>query len=254
MRYLLGMAAMLSLAACGGGGGSSSSGGGQATTDAQGLYQGVTDTGRVITGVVLSSGVYYFLYGQEGGGADVLAGVVQGSASAGGGNFASLNAKDFNLEGLGVLDAGVTATYLSGQYLNGTVSYGAGDTVTFTAAYDADYELTPDLAAVAGAFAGETEAPGGAESADIAFDAAGGFAGAASGGCDFTGTIAPRSEGNVFNLSVTFADADCLYDGSTLTGIAYYDADAEAVYMAAPDAARSGGVFFYGEKVPPAPM
>jgi hypothetical protein len=62
--HVIAAAAALSLSACGGGGGDDQSAGNAPT--AQGLYVGTTNTGRAVTGLVLSDGTTYVLYSAVG--------------------------------------------------------------------------------------------------------------------------------------------------------------------------------------------
>ena len=87
-------------------------------SSAEGLYSGSTDTNRTMTNVVLDDGTYYFFYSVPANPA-LLAGVVQGNGTSNNGSFTSATAKDFNLEGPGVLSATIAASYTERQSLNG---------------------------------------------------------------------------------------------------------------------------------------
>ncbi|MEP6934222.1 MAG: hypothetical protein ABI988_09825 [Nitrospirota bacterium] len=77
---------------------------------AEGLWSGSTNTNRTIVGVVLDDGTYYLLYSVAAN-PNQIAGVVQGTGISNNGSFNSEHAKDFNMEGLGVLNATVSASY-----------------------------------------------------------------------------------------------------------------------------------------------
>jgi hypothetical protein len=239
-------AASVLIAGCGGGGGDS----GQqqpAATSAEGLYTGSTSSGRTITGLVLDDGTYYVLYSLVGN-STVIAGVVQGTGTSSAGTFTSSNARDFNLEGLGVLAATVSASYVAGQSFNGAVAYGAAGSTSFSSTYDVRYEATPSLAALAGSFAGQVASSAGNEGANIIISAGGAISGSGASGCSVSGSVAPRARGNAFNMSLTFGGTPCLFANQTLTGIAYFDATTRVVYAAAPNANRTDGVLFVGAK------
>jgi hypothetical protein len=246
-RKLLALAAASVLVAgCGGGGGDSDPPP-AAASSAEGLYSGTTTTGRTVTGLVLDDGTYYVLYSSVGS-STAIAGVVQGTGTSNAGTFSSSNARDFNLEGLGVLSASVSASYVARQSLNGTVSYSAGGTTSFSSTYNADYDAVPSLTALAGTFSGQVASSAGAENATVTLSAAGAISGSGASGCAVSGSAAPRARGNVFNISLTFAGAPCLFANQTLSGIAYFDAATKRLYAAAPNAGRTDGVLFVGVK------
>ena len=248
------LAATLALAGCGGGGGGGD-GGAATAVDAtpasgasavQGLWIGNTTTNRTITGLVFSDGTYYVFYSPVGN-ATAIAGVVQGSGTVAASAFSSSNGRDFNLEGLGVSSATVTANYASKQSFSGMIAYPAGTITTFTTACNATYEAAPSLASVAGTFTGRVSLSAGAQAATITVSSAGAISGN-SNGCSLTGAATPRSDGNAYNLSVTFGAAPCFLANQTLTGVAYYDSVTKRLYAVAPNAARSDGVLFVGAK------
>lgn len=232
----------LLMAGCGGGGGDSPP---AAATTAQGLWIGTTSTNRTITGLVLSDGTYYVLYSSVGN-SSTIAGVVQGTGSSNAGTFSSTNAKDFNLEGLGVLSATVSASYSSKQSFNGTIAY-SGASTPFTSAYDANYETTPTLASLSGTFTGQVALSVGVQAATVTVSPSGAISGGASG-CSISGTTTPRADGNAYNLSITFGSSPCFFANQTFTGIGYFNSTTKRLYAAAPNAARTDGVLFVGTK------
>ena len=233
----------LLVAGCGGGGGDSTPA--AATSTAQGLWIGTTSTNRTITGLVLSDGTYYVLYSPAGN-SSTIAGVVQGTGSSSAGTFSSTNAKDFNLEGLGVLSATVSASYSSKQSFNGTITY-SGASTTFTSTYDPNYEVTPSLASLAGTFTGQVALSVGVQAATVTVSPAGTISGGA-GGCFISGTTTPRTDANAYNLSITFGPSPCFFANQTFAGIGYFNSAAKRLYAAAPNAARTDGVLFVGTK------
>ena len=238
---------VLTLAGCGGGGGDSSSSP-ASTTTAEGLYSGTTNTGRAVTGLVLDDGTYYILYTPVGD-TSLIAGLVQGNGTSTASTFTSSNTRDFNLEGFGVLSATLSATYIDNQSISGTVTYaGGGGFTTFSGTYDSLYEATPSLGALAGTFTGQVASSVGVENAAITVSSNGTFSGISSGGCGFTGTVAPRARGNVFDISIVSGGAPCIFANETLSGIAFFNASAKRLYVATPTAARTDGALFVGTK------
>jgi hypothetical protein len=239
------VAASLVAVGCGGGGGGA--GPTPATnTTAQGLWSGKTSTNRTVTGLVLSDGTYYVLYSSIGNAA-IIGGVVHGTGTSTAGTFSSTDAKDFNIEGAGVVPATFSATVAAKQSLNGSINYSNGATSSFTSTYDPSFETTPLLATVAGTFTGQVASSAGVQAATITVSTTGAISGGASG-CATTGTATPRTDGNAYNVSLTFGASPCLFANQTLTGIAYFDASTKRLYAATPNAARTDGVLFAGSK------
>ncbi|HVL57290.1 MAG TPA: hypothetical protein VM491_12350, partial [Burkholderiaceae bacterium] len=209
----------------------------------EGFWEGSTNTGRSLFSLVQDNGVYWMFYtgvNQP----DSLSGVIHGSMTSTGTTFSSNNARDFNLEGPSVLNATISGNYAFRSTFGGTVTYPIlNQSGTFTSTYDADYELTPNLSAVAGTFSGESA---GAEGpATVAVTAAGAVSGS-SGPCSYSGTMAPRPRGNVYNLSVTFAGANCVLAPQTFSGAAVYNAQDRALLAVGLDPGRLNGFIFLG--------
>jgi hypothetical protein len=217
------------------------------SSSAEGLYSGSTNTNRTLTAVVLDDGTHYFFYSAPAN-PTLIAGVVQGNGTSNSGSFTSANARDFNIEGLGVLSATITASYAARQSLSGSItSPGASDT-TFTSTFDPAYDTTPSLASLAGTYTGQAGSAGGVQSATVTVASNGVFTGVEADGCSFTGTASPRVRGNIFDQNVTFGGAPCEFSGSTLVGIAYLDVPNRQLYGAAPASDRTNAVIFSGTK------
>ena len=218
-----------------------------AASSAEGLWSGSTNTNRTIGGVVLDDGTYYVLYSVPAN-PNVLAGMVQGNGTSNNGSFTSANARDFNLEGFGVLSATISGSYAERQSLSGSITYSGGGVTTFTSTFDPAYDTTPSLASLAGTYTGQAGSIGGVQSATVTVAATGVFTGVEADGCSFTGTATPRVRGNIFDQSVTFGGAPCEFAGSTLVGIAYLDVPNHRLYGAAPASNRTNAVIFSGTR------
>jgi hypothetical protein len=236
---------MIFLTACGGGGGGGDSS--NVAQESEGLWDGTTNTGRNASAIVFNDGTYYMVYTGE---QNLnVSGVIQGSSSMNGSTFTSTDAKDFNLEGFGVLSAQVSGTVLSKQTMNTNITYDVGGTVSFTGSYNSDYELQPLLSNLAGQFSGQVASSAGVENADLTISPDGSMTGTSNSGCSLTGTAYERTDGNAFNISVTFANnVLCAFPGETFEGIAYYDTNDNSLFSAAPNASRDDGVIFVGTK------
>ncbi|MGK0373115.1 MAG: hypothetical protein ACJAW1_003386 [Glaciecola sp.] len=218
------------------------------TSPAEGLWVGITDSGRGVQGLVLDDGTYYFIY------TDLeqlyVGGVFIGSSSVSGSAFNSSNGKDFNLEGLGVLNATVSGTISPNQTFNSGVSYGSEFLPSsFTSTYSDDYDLTPSLASLAGTFVGDVAFSLGYENASLTIGTDGFITGESSGGCSFIGRTYPRASGNVFNVTITFGGSPCYFSNETFEGIIYYNASGNYIYSVTPNSSRSDGVLFFGSKI-----
>jgi len=196
---------------------------------------------------VLDDGSFYLLYSLAGNAA-VIGGVVQGSGAATSGTFSSSNAIDFNTEGLGVVPATFSASYSPKKSLDGSVSHTAGAATTFTSTFNTAYDQAPSLAALAGTFAGKASSTKGTEDANVTIAASGALSGTGASGCKLTGTVAARTQGNVFNVSITLGGPPCVAANQTMSGVAYFDATAKRLYAATLNSARTDGTLFAGVK------
>ena len=238
------------LTACGGGGGSSSIAPPPPPDlgTAEGLWKGTTGTNRVVSGLVLDNGNYWFIYSAVGNSA-VVAGAVQGSGTSSNGNFSSSNGLDFNLEGLGINGFTLAGTYTKKSTLNGTQTYTGGTSGSMTFSYSTDYDLTPSLATIAGTYSGTAATIGGiVEFATVTVSSSGTITGMSASGCSFTGTASLHAKGNVYDVSVTFGGGVCVIGTGTVTGVGYYTASTRTLVSAALNSGRTSGFLFGGVK------
>jgi hypothetical protein len=205
------------LAACGGGGDSGSAPFGP---KAEGAYAGTLSgvTSRALQLLVLENDEYWALYGTSSGNRFLVAGFLQGTGTSDNGSFSSTNTRDFGTVPPG--SASVSATYVAGTSIQGTVSGGASSVTLSATAIPAstfDYNAAASVSSIAGDW-NLTDLDGAPTSLAIA--ANGAFTGH-SGGCAFSGTLVPRPSGkNVYNLSLTFGAAPCALPNQTATGMA----------------------------------
>lgn len=235
------------LTACGGGGGGSSAiSSTSATNESQGLWTGSTSTGRTATGLVLSDGTYYVLYSTVSN-ANLIAGVVQGTASASGGSLTSTNMRDFNFESGSVTSGILSGSYRTKQSLSGTASYTSGGSGTFTTTYDPDYEKTPTLSAIAGTYSGSVVLSAGVQSTSLTISSSGAIS-STSNGCTTSGTVSPRTDGNAYDVTIRFSTYPCYFANQSFSGVAYYNSTTRRLYAATPNSARTDGLLFVGTK------
>lgn len=213
---------------------------------AAGAWNGATDTGRNITGVVLDDGMYYLFYSAATD-ANSLGGFIQGSGTTASGVFASSNTRDFNLEGPALLDASLSAAVMSRKSLNGTVTYtsGAGAS-SFRSGFDGTYDLVPSASAIAGTYSGVSGATG--VTVTMTVDMTGAVTGGSSGGCRFTGAAVPRARANAYDFTLKFGASPCDLVGQTLNGVGLYDASLRQLLAVGLDSGRTQGFIFLGTK------
>lgn len=215
---------------------------------AEGLYTGSTSNGRSFTGLVLDDGSYYVIYSAPGN-ATLISGAAVGTGISTNGSFSSTNAKDINLEGLGLVSASVSASYTQKKSFNGSIAYpSTNQTITFAGTYNAAYESTPTLTAIAGTYTGRAGSPSGVESGTVTITASGALSGRGSSGCAITGSVEPRAKGNVYNVVTTFGGSPCRLPNATVRGAAYFDATTRRLYSVGLTSARTDGFIYAGSK------
>lgn len=257
----------LALAACSSGGGDSAAPVVPAGT-AEGQWTGTTGDGRSIIGVVLDNGSYWFLYSAvPPANPALMVGTLQGNVSTQNGTFASSDGRDFSNEFQDIFAVTVTAPYVMQKTLGGTLDYSGTAPLPFTSTYDPEYEVPPDIANVAGTYSGSVfglfphtitiSLPTVPPSPNITVTATG-VVPYRTGlphvtgielGCNFEGTLSPRSVGNVYDISLTpFNDVNSHCNLATLTGVAFFDAATNMAYILALNSSRDRVFPFTGTK------
>lgn len=205
----------------------------QANSSIAGLYKGLTSNGRTIGSLVLDDNSFYTIYSQVNN-PNIAAGVVQGTVRSNNGSFSITDAIDVNLEGLGTQVAYVSGSYGEKQFLSGSMSYPASNqSVSFTANYSSDYEITPNISTVAGSYAGTSGGTIGFEALTFDISGAGDISGKGRSGCTFSGSIKARSSGNAYMVDIVFGTSPCRFPGAKLTGISYFDRSSNTTYTIA---------------------
>lgn len=241
---------LMALAACGSGGGNDAAPAEASgpISSAEGLWIGSTSTSRTVTAFVLNDGTYWMLYSVPHVSA-LIGGFVQGTGSSLNGSFSSSDGIDFNVEGNGINPTTLSASYMSKQSFNGSVTYPIlNQAFTFTSTYNSDYDQTPSVSALAGTYTGIASTGGSTELTAIVISSPGVLAGTGTGGCHFVGTVVPRSKGNLYSLAVVFGGGACTNGTASVTGVGYFDASAKRLYAATLNNARSVGLVFVGTK------
>ena len=239
------VAATCALTACGGGGGGSgdATGGGSVNPPVQasalaGRWTGGAGT-RTLQTHTLADGSVWGIYSEDnsalhGGFFHVQAGVS--------GNHLSGTGKDFNMDGGGITASTFAADVTPKQSITGTAT--GSRAMSFGGSYESEFEQTPTLAAVAGAYLTTVtivSTTSLASDASVGVDASGAVTGSVLGGCSFTGQLTPRTDANAFDLSLSFTSA-CPQGASTATGIAYYQPTDRVLKIAAASSNETAGV------------
>lgn len=250
MTVLTGVA--VAVTGCGGGGGGSTQ---QSqppqSSSAEGMWNG-SSNGRAITAFVLDDGTYYAIYSEPY--SSTISGIIQGSGNSSNGSYTTTNAMDYYFGyNSDISSATITANYVTMQSFNGTVRWPNNDTASFNATYDTRYDATPSLAALAGSYSGSIKVGNSiigaaSDSATITVASNGTISGVTTTGCSYSGTVSPRSHGNVFNINITMGGSPCAFPGQSLNGMIFYESNTGDVFAAAPTADRSGGFLFVGDR------
>lgn len=244
-------ASLLLVSACGGGGGDTPAS--RPPSAAQGLWTGSTASNRTLKGLVFGDGSYYVFYSPAGVPTGV-AGVVQGNSGTGTGIWSSTDGVDFNLQAdvPSVLPATMSAGFVAKKSFEGTITYASGTKTTFTAVYDTAYETVPTIATLAGSYTGQAGLSTGVKAANVTVATGGGITGTVTidktSTCAFSGTATPRTDGNAYDITLSLGAAPCPTPNLRVAGIAYFDAAAKKLYVAAPNTARTDGVLFLGTR------
>lgn len=246
-RALTALAAVAAVA-CGGGGSSSGDGPFLPTPSeaAEGLYNAVTLTNRVVRWLLLGDGRYFIFYTAPGR-PDDWAGVIQGTATTAGGTLRSSDARDYSLEQRRSGNANVSGSVDGRRGIHAEVGFADGSRTTLSGSFDPGSEGSADLPNLAGTYVGVAASLDRSQAGALNVNAAGELAGVWFG-CVLTGRASPRSRTRSFDLTLDFSNVvSCPYGGQRLNGVAYLDAGAHRLYVAAPNAARSDLVLFVGQ-------
>lgn len=246
MKKLLMTSLALVLAACGGGGSDAPVAVAPApqpvVATAAGFWEGTASTGVVVSLAILEDGQTWGVYTSGNQIAGALYGVTTSS-----GTTLSGTGKDFNVPTRSIGSASYTGTFAANSRISVNTSTGG----SLTAAYVATYDQPASLTALAGTFQG-TGITGttNAQAIPVTISTTGAITVPTSQGCGATGTAVPRASGkNIFDISVTFNGSNCaLGNGSTTTGVGYFDTAKRRLLVVALNSAKSDGFIYVGQK------
>jgi hypothetical protein len=215
--------AMLLTSGCGGGKSSNSTPlgntpSGNTAGQAQGVFSGTTSTGLSFQGIVVPSDKFYAIYGTTVGNVFYISGLITGQGSSQNGNYTA-TVTDFYYTGA-TTTGSLTATYVPGKSINGTVAESGNNDITFngTAISSASFNYASSalLSDISGTWTG-TLTDGSAATVDIT--ASGSFSGSDLG-CSFSGSVKPDASGkNFFTVSLTYGGSPCTMPNQIQVGI-----------------------------------
>lgn len=186
-----------------------------------GLWYGETGNGRDALGLVTESGRYYIMY------SDIdqlqLAGVAVGTYSMQGDQMQSSDLQDFNAETTTVYTGTATATVVEQFTLNGDIDYTNGNNLAFDLNYDAYYQQSPVAAELTGDYHGLIITEFGTEEVTFTISNVGAITGTSESGCDVQGSTYPATEGNLFDVELTYMTNACAWANQTVRGVLFYD-------------------------------
>lgn len=247
-RMVLAVLMALAFVGCGGGGSGSSIDEPKQDSSGEGMWKGLTNTGSSIIGFVLDDGTFYAVYTDPY--ESHISGIVHGNGRSSNGVFTASNAKDYYFgENPYISNATVSANYSPKQSFSGSLTYPSRSTIAFSTTYITKYDLTANLASLAGMYSVTIMTGDGSDSSTVTVSASGEISGSTTLGCSFNGTAEPHPHGNVYNVSIKMGNGSCVYPGQTLKGMAYYDSTTGEIFAAAPTADRSGGFLLTGNRI-----
>lgn len=235
------------VSACGGGGG-----GGDpveavappvVTATPEGFWEGTSSSNVVVQLAILDSGETWGVYASN----NAIVGALYGNTSSNGTHLTG-SGRDFNIPSRTVAAGSYSGTYTAKSTINVTTSPGG---VQFTGAYIPAYDQPASLAAVAGTFTGTgVSGTSPVQNVSVVVSTSGAITVPATLGCSASGTATPRPGGkNVLNLTITFSGTTCaLGNGTSTTGVAYFEAATRRIIVMAMNPAKSDGFIYVGQK------
>lgn len=218
----------------------------QPANTAEGFWHGASSNGRTTTTIVQDDGVVWTIYSAVNN-PGLIGGVIHGHITRAGDTILAGDARDFNLEGLGVNDATVTATFVAQSTISGTIRY-TNTTLNFGGTFDAKYLQKPSLASLAGTYVTQSVIAGNVERVTATVTADGKMTGSGTSGCSFSGTAAPRISGNIFATKLTFNGPPCILGNQTTDGVLYFDETIGRAYGAGLNGSRTGGLLYIAQR------
>jgi len=211
-------------------------------TTAEGFWVGTSSTGYRVNLAVLENGDTWGVYSSGG----YIYGALHGTTYSGGTTLSG-SGSDFYIPYRTVTPGTYSGTFSAKGSLSVRTSSGS----TFSGSYDTSYDQAASLATLSGTFSG-SGVTGLSSPQSLTVGISGqGTVSASSGGCVVSGTATPRASGkNVFNVVLYFVGVTCyLGNGSSASGVGYYDTAAHALLVMGMKSDNSDGFIFIGTKL-----
>lgn len=246
MKRTLGViCATLALAACGGGDETSLTvtPAPKVEASAEGFWTGATSTGGNAALTILEDGQTWGIYTSP---SDAIIGALYGNTITSGTSLAG-SGSEFNFAARTVSASTYSGTFTDRAHIS--VSGATSSSGTYQSAYDS----AASLSTIAGSFNGEgVTGNSSVQTISLSVASDGTVSSPGSLGCSADGQVVPRPSGkNIFDVSVRFTGTFCtLGDGTTATGIGYYDTSTQKVLVMVMNSAKTDGFVYVGTKVP----
>lgn len=216
---------------------------------AQGAYFGAASNGYSFLSIVLPDDKFYGIYGTVTGALLNVYGMMTGQGKSSSGTFTA-SVTDFLNTGA-INNASVTASYMPGSSINGTIAEN-GTMTTFTGAWPPtssfDFNIPASVSSISGSWSGSLLD---GMSTTVTINSNGAISGK-SAGCQFTGTaIADSSGKNFFDVSLTFGGSPCAAPNKTASGVGvdYLRSDGVTLQLlVAVTADASFGTVFFAQR------
>jgi hypothetical protein len=218
LALMLSLTCVISAIGCGGSSSPSKDpGSGNTLGLAQGAWSGTTAAGVSYETIILPNDKYYSIYGTMTGSSFLVSGMMTGQGGSRDTSYAA-SLTDFSSNGT-VLPASLSASYVAGASMNGTISESDYQIVFSGRPLPSStfpYDTPATVASIQGVWTGNL-LDGSAATANIKSD--GTFTGS-DAGCTFSGSAVPDTSGkNFFNVTMTFGASPCVLANQTVSGI-----------------------------------
>lgn len=195
-----------------------------------GFWRGTSTDGRSVEGVVFDDGEFWLSYTAEQ--SSLAAGLVVGQAVVDAQGTLSGEATDFNLDGAGSRAIVLDGMLVARQSLALDILANDESVLSFTGNHSPTDAEPADVSSVLGAFVGTFSTVAGAVTSELVIGNDGMLVGVSAFGCDFTGSVSPRSDADVFELAFTFRGELCEFAAVQVEGIAWVSDSATLTVLA----------------------
>ncbi|HVE06676.1 MAG TPA: hypothetical protein VNE00_05420 [Paraburkholderia sp.] len=195
-------------------------------TASAGIYKGSLSTHQNLLLAMFYDGTAYLFYLPAGAQRtidDVV--VVRNGTQTDAGKFSGVQGTRYRFASPGdATPVQVAIDFTHSPAVSGSVAAGGdAERTTFTASPAQMLGQASTRAATIGLYSGNARSLQGTAAAQLTVTASGLLAGTIAGGCEFRGTLTPRSDLNAYDVSVTFGAAPCIDANATLSGSAVLD-------------------------------